>query len=163
MRSRTSGTYPQERTRLVLMLDYEFGPGSSRALPRYGLEFFYSRRSERLKLVKHEGKLFAIVRPNGAIALTLYSASVLASSRAFLENSVTVSDDAVPFVKRGKSVFCKFVVGVGRHVLPGGEVVVLDRMGTPIGVGRVRIPGSTMREFKAGVAVKVRGSSDEDG
>ncbi len=145
------------------MLDYEFGPGTSRALPKKDLTFFYSRRSDRLKQVNHAGKLFAVIRPNGAIALTLYSASVLAASKAFLRNAVTVSDEAVPFIRMGKSVFCKFVVKVGNHILPGGEVVVLDQRGRPIGVGRAKIPGIYMRDFKGGVAVKVRGTSNEDG
>ncbi|MDG6926453.1 MAG: queuine tRNA-ribosyltransferase [Nitrososphaerota archaeon] len=147
-----------ERRRFALMLDYEFGRGTSSALPKSGLEFFYSRKSDRLKQVNHEGRLFAIIRPNGAIALTLYSSSVLVSSAAFLGNSVTVSDEAVEFVRRGKSVFCKFVTKVGKHVLPGGEVVVLDGRGSPIGVGRAKVAGIYMREFKAGVAVKVRGN-----
>ena len=30
---------------------------------------------------------------------------------------------------------------VGRHVLRGGEVVVLDVHGRPIAVGRARLPG----------------------
>src|SRR5580658_1578078 len=145
------------------MLDYEFGAGTSRALPRQDLEFLYSRKSDRLKQVNHGGRLFAVIRPNGAIALSLYSASVLASSKAFLQNSVTVSDDAAPFVRNGKSVFCKFVLRVGRHVLPGSEVVVLDERGVPIGLGRAKIPGVYMREFKAGVAVKVRGIGHEPG
>jgi len=146
-----------------MMLDYEFGAGTSRALPRRGLRFLYSRKSDRLKQVDHEGKLFAVIRPNGAIALTMYSASVLAASKVFLRNTVTVNDEAVEFVRKGKSVFCKFVVKVGSHVLPGGEVVVLDGRGAPIGVGRAKIPGAFMREFKAGVAVKVRGISNESG
>jgi predicted RNA-binding protein (TIGR00451 family) len=152
-----------ERRRFAIMLDYEFGAGTSRALPRRGLGFLYSRKSDRLKQVDHEGRLFAVIRPNGAIALSLYAASILATSRAFLRNSVTVSDEAAEFVRKGKSVFCKFVVRVGGHVLPGGEVVVLDRKGTPIGVGRAVVPGVYMREFKAGVAVKVRGISSESG
>ncbi len=152
-----------ERRRFELMLDYEFGAGTSRALPAEELQFFYSRKSDRLKQVNLDGRLFVVIRPSGAIALTFYAASVLASSRKFLENSVTVDDEAVPFVRRGRSVFCKFVVGVGRHVLPGGEVVVLDRKGRPVGIGRAKIPGRYMREFKGGVAVKVRGNSIEDG
>jgi predicted RNA-binding protein (TIGR00451 family) len=142
-----------------MMLDYEFGRGTSSALPGEGLRFYYSRRSDRLKQVDHEGKIFAIIRPNGAIALSLTAASILASSRAFLRNSVTVNDDAAEFVRKGKSVFCKFVTRVGDHVPPGGEVVVLDERGVPIGVGRAKIPGVYMREFKAGVAVKVRSAT----
>lgn len=145
-----------DRRRFSLMLDYEFGKGTSAALPRGGLEFLHSRKSDRLKQVMHEGRIFAVIRPNGAIALSLHAASLLASSRAFLQNSVTVSDEAARFVQNGKSVFCKFVVKTGRHVLAGGEVVVLDSGGRPLAVGRAKLPGAYMREFKAGVAVKVR-------
>ncbi len=146
--------------RFSLMLDYEFGRGTSSAMPRIGLEFLHSRRSDRLKQVNHEGRIFAVIRPNGAIALSLYGAGLLASSKAFMQNSVTVSDDAAKFVRNGKSVFCKFVVKTGRHVLSGGEVVVLDTGRRPIAVGRAKIPGIYMREFKAGVAVKVRSAHE---
>jgi predicted RNA-binding protein (TIGR00451 family) len=149
-----------ERRRLSLMLDYEFGRGTSGALPRSGLDYLYSRRSDRLKQVMHDGKIFAVIRPNGAIALSMYGANLMSRSRAFMENSVTVSKDAEEFVRLGKSVFCKFVVKVGRHVLPGGEVVVLDTKGAPIAVGRAKLPGAHMREFKAGVAVKVRSAHE---
>ena len=142
------------------MLDYEFGRGTSRALPRTGLEYIHSRRSDRLKQVMHEGRLFAVIRPNGAIAPSLYGARVLASSKAYLQNSVTVGDDAAEFVRAGRSVFCKFVIGVGRHVPPGGEVVVLDAGGRPIAVGRAKLPGAHIRDFKAGVAVKVRSAHE---
>jgi len=142
------------------MLEYEFGKGSSSALPKDGLRFFYSRRSDRLKQVNHRGEIFAVIRPNGAIALSLYGATTLSRSRAFLRNSVTISDDAVPFVRKGKSVFCKFVLKTGDHVLPGGEVIVLDRIGTPVGMGRAKMAGAHMVEFKAGAAVKVRSATE---
>jgi archaeosine-15-forming tRNA-guanine transglycosylase len=149
-----------ERRRFSLMLDYEFGRGTSRALPRAGLEYLYSRRSGRLRQVMQEGKLFAVIRPNGAIALSLHGARAMAASRAFLENSVTVSEEAERFVRAGKSVFCKFVAKVGRHVPPGGEVVVLGADGRVIAVGRAKLPGVYMIGFKAGVAVKVRSAHE---
>lgn len=153
----------EDRRRFSMMLDYEFGLGTSRGLPKDGLEYFYSRKSGRLKQVNHEGSVFAVVRPNGAVALSLRAARTLASSRVFLRNSVTVDEDAVEFVRRGKSVFCKFVRKVGSSVVPRGEVVVLDPAGRPIAVGRAKIAGRFMGEFKAGVAVKVRSTSNEDG
>jgi predicted RNA-binding protein (TIGR00451 family) len=145
-----------ERRKFAIMLDYQFGKGASKALPRRDLKFFYSRRSDRLKQVDHDGKLFAVIRPNGAVALSVYSASILASSKVFMRNSVAIRDETVQFVRMGKSVFCKFVVRVGDHVLPGSEVVVTDESGAPVAVGRAKLPGVFMREFKAGVAVKVR-------
>jgi len=144
------------RRQFSLMLDYEFGRGTGRALPKSGLRFVYSKRSDRLKQVFHDGRLFATVRPNGAISPTVSGASALMASRAYARNSVTVEADAVEFVSRGKSVFCRFVKEAGPHVLPGGEVAVLDPAGRVIAVGRARLHGDYIRQFDRGVAVKVR-------
>jgi len=146
------------RKQFSVMLDYEFGIGTSRALPKSDLEFVYSKRSDRLKQVIHGGKLFATIRPNGVIAPTYYGATVLIKSKAYAQNSVVVDQAAVEFVSEGRSVFCKFVKSVGRHVLPSGEVAVLDPKGRVIAVGSARLHGDYMRQFRHGVAVKTRGS-----
>lgn len=148
------------RKQFSIMLDYEFGVGTSRELPKAGLGFVYSKRSDRLKQVVHDDKLFATIRPNGVICPTYYGATVLIKSKAYAENSVVVDQDAVKFVSEGKSVFCKFVKSVGRHVLPGGEVAVLDPAGRVIAVGSARIHGDFMRQFKHGVAVKTRSGAE---
>lgn len=149
------------RKQFSVMLDYEFGAGTSGALPKSGLEFVYSKRSDRLKQVMRNRELFATIRPNGVIAPTPRGAATLMKSKAYAQNSVVVDQAAVDFVRGGRSVFCKFVKRVGRHVLPGGEVAVLDPGGRVIGVGSAKVHGDFMRQFKHGVAVKVRGSSWE--
>jgi len=148
----------EPRRQFSIMLDYEFGRGTSRALPRSGLTFVFSKKSGRLKHVFHDGKLFATIRPNGAISPTMLGATLLMSSKAYARNSVVVKPEAVEFVSRGKSVFCKFVKEVGREVLPGGEVAVLDPDGRVIAVGRAVLHGDYIRQFTHGVAVKVRGA-----
>ncbi len=145
-----------EHRKISIMLDYLFGRGVSRALPREKLRVVYSRRSGRVKLVFHDGKLLATVKPNGAMALSLYGADLLSSSPSFRHNYVTVSDEAAEFVRGGKSVFCKFVESAGKNVLPRGEVAVVDRKGEVLGVGTAIMKGEYMREFKSGAAVKVR-------
>ena len=145
-----------ERRRLSLMFDYVFGRGVSGALPKSRLKAVYSRKSGRVKEVLHDGRLFATVKTSGAIALSVYGANKMVKSRAFLRNCVVVKDDAVEFVKEGKSVFCKYVDSAGRDVLPRSEVAVLDRGGRVIGVGRAIIAGRYMQQFYSGVAVKVR-------
>lgn len=147
------------RKQFSTMLDYEFGVGTSKALPKSGLKFVYSKRSDRLKQVLHDDKLFATIRPNGVIAPTYYGACLLIESKAYAENTVVVEQAAVDFVSEGRSVFCKFVKGVGRHVLPSGEVAVLDPAGRVIAVGSAKVHGDYMRQFKHGVAVKTRGSA----
>jgi predicted RNA-binding protein (TIGR00451 family) len=148
------------RKQFSMMLDYEFGVGTSRALPKAGLKFVYSKRSDRLKQVVHGDLLFATIRPNGVISPTHHGASLLIKSKAYAENSVVVDQAAVRFVSEGKSVFCKFVKSVGKHVLPSGEVAVLDPRGKVIAVGSARMHGDFMRQFKHGVAVKTRGTAE---
>lgn len=145
-----------ERRRLSIMVDYLFGKGVSKAVPRDGMRLVYSRRSGRVKLVYHQDRLFATVRPNGSMALSVYGAAILAKSKQFLQNCVTVNDDAAPFVKGGKSVFCKFVTKAGSRIGPRGDVAILDKTGRVIGVGTSVMAGQFIQQFKTGAAVKVR-------
>ncbi len=142
--------------RVSIMVDYLFGKGVSRALPKKGFRLYYSRRSARVKLVHLNGKLFATVKPNGAMALSMYGATVLSKSARFKENCVQISDDVAGFVRGGKSVFCKFVKWAGRNVYPRSEVAIIDSTGRVIGVGTAVLNGAHMALFKSGVAVKVR-------
>jgi predicted RNA-binding protein (TIGR00451 family) len=138
------------------MVDYLFGRGVSRVLPKEGFRLYYSRRSGRVKAVFHDGKLFATVKPNGAMALSVAGASMLARSPRFRQNCVQVSDDVAEFVKGGKSVFCKFVRWAGKNVYPRSEVAIIDGSGNVIGVGLAILNGPAMTQFKSGAAVKVR-------
>jgi uncharacterized protein with predicted RNA binding PUA domain len=138
------------------MVDYLFGRGVARALPKQNLHLVYSRRSGRVKLVFHGERLLATVKPNGAMALTLYGAELLARVQKFRENCVTVVDETAEFVHGGRSVFCKFVTSAGRNVLPRSEVAILDSKGNVLGVGTAVLNGKVMKQFKSGAAVKIR-------
>ncbi len=138
------------------MVDNLFGKGVSRALPKTGFRLYYSRRSARVKLIHHDGRLFATVKPNGAFALSIYGATVLSNSPRFKDNCVKVPDDVVQFVKGGRSVFNKFVTSAGRNVYPKSEVAIVDGKGRVVGVGMAVLNGAHMTQFKTGVAVKVR-------
>jgi len=148
-----------EHRRLCIMVDYLFGRGVSGVLPKKGIRLVYSRRSGRVKLVYVGERLFATVKPNGSMALSISGATLLARSRRFLQNCVVVDKDAEEFVKGGKSVFCKFVTSAGKYIRPRSEVVVLDDSGRILGVGTAVVAGRFMTQFKSGVAVKVRTGS----
>ncbi len=147
---------PNDLRTVSILVDYQFGKGVGRSVPKTGLRLVYSRRSGRLKLVFHEGKLFATMRPAGSMALTVYSASILARSPRFRQNFVQVADEAAEFVKSGKSVFCKFVCWAGKNIHPLSEVVVVDGRWKILGVGTAVMNGKHIGLFKTGVAVKVR-------
>ena len=147
---------PGDLRKLTIVVDYLFGRGVSRALPKSGFRLVHSRRSGRLKLVFHDEKLFATVRPNGAWALTIYGANILSKSPKFKENCVQVGPEAAQFVVGGKSVFCKFVTSAGKNIHPRSEVAVVSSDGAVLGVGTAVLNGKHMALFKSGVAVKVR-------
>lgn len=147
---------PEDLSRLSIMVDYLFGRGVSRALPKEGFRLFYSRRSGRVKLVHHDGKLFATMKPNGAMALTIYGATILSRSPRFRASCVRVSDEVARFVRGGRSVFNKFVVSAGSNIRPKSEVAIINGEGNVIGVGAAVLSGNVMSQFKSGVAVKVR-------
>jgi len=147
---------PADVRRLAIMVDYLFGKGVSRALAKQGFRLYYSRRSGRVKTVFYEGRLFATIKPNGAMALSVAGATMLSRSPRFRQNCVQVSDDVVGFVKGGKSVFCKFVRWAGENVYPKSEVAIIDGSGKVVGVGMAVLNGAAMAQFKSGAAVKVR-------
>ncbi len=147
---------PSDRRQVALMVDYLFGKGVSRALPKSGYQLYRSRRSGRVKLIHLDGKLFATVKPNGAMALSIFGAQTLARSPGFKESCVQVSDDVAQFVRGGKSVFCKFVAWAGKRIYPKSEVAVVDGKWNVLGVGMAVLSGAHMEQFKSGTAVKVR-------
>ena len=145
-----------QRRRLSIHVDYLFGRGVSRALPREGIRFAYSRRSGRLRFVYDSDGLLATVKPSGAMALTLHGATVLMKTMSFRQNCVQVADETASFVNSGRSVFCKFVRWAGKNVYPKSEVVVVDSKWNVLGVGTAVLAGKHMALFKSGAAVKVR-------
>ncbi|MGH9878017.1 MAG: PUA domain-containing protein, partial [Nitrososphaerales archaeon] len=92
------------------------------------------------------------------LALTIFGAKLLLQSPKFKENCVTVNNDVSEFISNGKSVFCKHVVNCGNNVRVGSDVAVLDQDGNVIAVGKAVLSTKMIREFKRGVAVKVRES-----
>lgn len=135
-------------------LDALFGQGVSRRLPR-GVELERSRKNGRVKAVWHGGEVLCTLRPDGGIALSVRLAQMLLGSRRFAESCVEVSDEAAPFVARGRSVFCAHVTRCGKNVRAAADVAVVSR-GRVIAVGRAVLPHELVTSIDRGVAVRVR-------
>lgn len=138
------------------MLDYVFGQGVSEALEGRVVSIECSKKTGRIKHIYVDGKLLATLRPDGGLALTLHGAQVLLRSKAFRENCIVVSEEAEEAARAGKSVFAKHVIKVGKRIRPKSEVVVLNRVGELLAVGKAVLSAEMMKEFECGVAVKVR-------
>jgi conserved protein with predicted RNA binding PUA domain len=158
------------KSKLMMSLDFIFGEGTSKNLELANLEFQYSRRTGRLRYVydKTTNELLFSFRPNGSIAPTVIGASALLGAKRPRSSTlfrlrrkrprwvVTVIDGVSEIVARGKSVFCKHVANCNLQLLPGVDVAVANQRGEILAVGSSLISGQAMKQFKRGVAIKVR-------
>jgi conserved protein with predicted RNA binding PUA domain len=151
-------------------VDAIFGAGVSDALPA-DIQFDFSRRTGRIKNFSIGCRLAVTLRTDGGLALTIAGAQyLLENSKQFLENCVEPVSEAVPFVSEGRSLFCKHVEWCGSNIKVGSDVAVIDSNsaggddndggGTSsrkvVAVGIAMLPSRLMKQYRKGVAVKVR-------
>ena len=144
---------PKEK--VLYHIDAIFGFGISGVLSE-DLQFEYSRKTGRIKYVYIGKRLFATMRTDGGLALTIFGATELLKNKQFKENCVIPGEEAVPFVSEGRSLFCKHVEWCGSNVKVGSDVVIIDKKDIVIATGRSLFGSIAMRYHQKGVAVKVR-------
>jgi len=135
-------------------IDALFGVGISRHLPKQ-IEFFFSKRTGRIREVYHKQKLLCTLRIDGGLAITPYFAQILMKSKKFKENCVEIDHDSKPFVEEGRSVFCGHLVWCGKNIRIQSDVGVLYR-NKVIAVGKAVLSSKMMNSQTRGVAVKIR-------
>jgi uncharacterized protein with predicted RNA binding PUA domain len=112
------------------------------------------------------------LRTDGGLALTIAGAQyLLENSEQFLENCVEPVPEAVPFVSEGRSLFCKHVEWCGSNIKVGSDVAIIGSSsdggdygdvgsGTSsrkvVAVGIAMLTSRLMKQYRKGVAVKVR-------
>lgn len=142
--------------KLKQTLDALFGRGVSRFLPK-NIEITFSKKNGRIRTVYYDKKLLCTLRIDGGLAITPYFAQILLKSKNFKENCLEVNSDAAPFVEKGRSVFCKHVVWCGKNIQIGADIPILfhDKV---IAVGKALLSSEMIKDFKIGVAIKIRDS-----
>ena len=163
LRSQICFIYRLNRTRQALNpnekisyhIDTLFGKGVSNVLPKE-LSFIYSRKTGRIKSFRINDQLVGTLRSDGGIALTIFGASILLNSSNFKQNCIIPNHDALPFVSEGRSLFCKHVEWFGSNINIGSEVVVIDKKGEVVAVGKSVVSQSQLQGRIGDVAVKVR-------
>lgn len=137
-------------------IDALFGTGVSKYLPK-DIEITFSKKTGRIREVYHNKKLLCTLRIDGGLAITPYFAQILLKGKKFRQNCIEIDEDSKPFVRDGRSVFCKHVTWAGKKILIDADVPVLYN-NQVIAVGRAVVNSEMMMTLKRGVAVKVRNS-----
>ena len=148
--------YVDQILKLKYSLDALFGNGVSKYLPK-DIEISFSRKTGRIRTVSHKGKLLCTLRIDGGLAISTFFAQILLKSKIFRENCLEISKEAAPFVKEGRSVFCKHVIWCGKKVRISADTPILfeDKV---IAVGKASLSCEMILDFDRGVAIKIRDS-----
>jgi predicted RNA-binding protein (TIGR00451 family) len=137
--------------------DYQFGRDAGKKIFPDEVRVVYSKNTGKIRHIHLKEELLATLRPTtGLFVLTLAGAKRLAREVKPLRCWVKVHDDAEPFVSKGRSAFAKHVIEADDEIRPNEEVVVINRKGEVLAVGRALLSGKEMKEFSRGVAVRVR-------
>ncbi|MGD0250082.1 MAG: tRNA guanosine(15) transglycosylase TgtA [Thermoplasmata archaeon] len=114
-----------------------------------------SRRSGRLRAIRSEAAILFHIGTDGVPRPTYRGAERLRAVLPPGRERVTVSDDALPFVRGGRSLFSRFVVSADPALVPGSTALLVDRSDTLVAVGRLLLAPHEMPWLSRGVAVRV--------
>lgn len=119
-----------------------------------------SRKTRRIKgifkIVEKENELLFSFRPNDGRFLPSLLAGEFILQSGYCQNRVTIDDEALPFVKNGKSVFCKYIIKADDNIYPGSEVLIIDTKQNLIAIGTAIQPAFALLELKSGIGVKTK-------
>jgi len=147
------------RQKITRHIDSLFGNGISSVLPIEKIQFEYSKRTGRIKNFSLGNQLIATLRTDGGLALTVFGAQELSKVKHFEQNCIIPTQEALPFVSEGRSLFCKHVHWCGSYVRPGSDVAVLENDSIRVRVvatGVALFDSSLMKRYERGVAVRIR-------
>jgi uncharacterized protein with predicted RNA binding PUA domain len=141
-------------------IDALFGTGIYDILAKHhttrDFRFEYSKRTGRIRNFSIKHRLVATLRTDGGLAITIFGATEFLRSQLFRQNCIIPNEQVIPFVREGRSLFCKHVEWCGSNVKVGSDVAIVDGVYRAIAVGRALIGCNHMKNYHKGIAVKVR-------
>lgn len=137
--------------------DMQFGCGAADALFDGSLELVTSKRTGKVRNVLCDGEHVLSLRArDGLFTLKIAGAARLHEAFDDRRLCIVMDDEAVPYVRDGKSVFARFVADADPELRPGDEAVIVDENDELIGVGQCRMNRDEMLSFQRGMAAKTR-------
>lgn len=97
------------------------------------------------------------LRPtNGLYTLSLFSAEKIIENTKPPRLRTIIKNEVAEFIKKGRNVFCKHVIGIDNNLRALDEVIVVNEDDELLGIGRLKIPVPYIKTFKKGIAIKIR-------
>ena len=136
------------------LLEWRYGRSIAPRLSD-GLVAERSRRTGRLRAMVRETSPEFVVGTDGIPRPTFRGAVGLHRLLGPGRERVVVHDDAVPFVREGRSLFSSFVVQADPALVPGASALLVDPEDHFLATGRLVLAPHEMARLRRGVAVRV--------
>ena len=140
------------------LIEWQYGPEVAERLGP-SLDGERSRRTGRLRTLRSAGEMLFHVGTDGVPRPTFLGAEALLRVLSPGRWRVVVAEDAVPFVREGRSLFARFVVDSVPALRPGSSPLLVDRSDRLIAVGRLLLAPHEIPRFSRGVAARVTAHS----
>jgi 7-cyano-7-deazaguanine tRNA-ribosyltransferase len=145
------------RRQVEALIAWRYGPEAAAALRSTGLVGRRSPKTGRLRRVERDGAIVFHIGTDGLLRPTWRGAQLLHPILPSPVSRVIVAADAVPFVRAGRSLFSRFVVGGDLTLVPGANALLVDEHDGLLAVGRLLLAPGEMGRLRRGVAVRVTG------
>ena len=143
--------------RVRAVSDYQFGKGAADLLLDGQVEIRKSETTGKIRNVLVDKEHILSMRANdGFFTLRPPGAERLKKGLSPPRLRVIVKDDAIPFNREGRNVFCAFVVDCDPDIRPMDEVMVVSERDDLVALGRTMMTRDELLSFRTGVGVKVR-------
>jgi len=139
---------------LEVILDFQFGKGTGKRF----LKNTTAKRSKtgRIRYIYGKDLLATLRARDNLFTLTSKGAKRLHRILRYPKYRVMASEEAVPFVRKGKDLLSKFAVSWDPELRAYEEVLIIDPDDTLIGTGTLMLSPAELECFERGVAVKNR-------
>ena len=149
--------FDENLQRISAISNMQFGKGSGKALFKGIIKIVKSKNTGKIRNIYCDGKHILSMRAgDGMFTLKLDGARLLHKSLKYPKLRTVIKEDAVPFIKDGKSVFAKFVVDCDPDLRPFDECLIVNKKDELLAVGNCILNRMEMLSFKYGMAVKIR-------
>jgi 7-cyano-7-deazaguanine tRNA-ribosyltransferase len=142
------------RRQVEAVFDWQF-PGHLLPLAGPDLRGIRSRNTGRLREVAYQNRPAFQIGNDGLARPTWIGAQLLHEFVKPPHLRVTVREDAVPFVREGRSLFSRFAGPSDPGVVPGASVLLVDEDDQLLAVGRSELAAHEMGRLTRGAAVTV--------
>ena len=151
------GDFDFDLKKISAVANMQFGSGAGAILLDGKVKLVKSKKTGKIRNIYCDEKHVLSMRAHdGMFTLKADGAKILHEKIKSPLLRVVVKNDAVDFVKEGKSVFAKFVEDCDPALRPLDECLIVDKKDNLLAVGRCILNRMEMLSFEYGMAVKNR-------